>query len=364
MKKIYTLILLLTVANIVTAQKLKTENIFIITLDGLRWQELFTGADSLLITNKQYVGDPLDLKRRFWEETPEARRKTLMPFFWSEIAGKGQLYGNRNLNSKVDCSNYMWFSYPGYSEILCGFADDDRINSNNKIDNPNVTVLEYLNRMPAYKGKVAAFCSWDVFPFIINRQRSGIPVNAGFEMASGASLTEREKFLNEFQSQIPSPWGGVRLDGFTHHYALEYIKKNKPKVVYIAYGETDDFAHDGKYDAYLKSAHQTDKFIENLWKYVQATPEYKDKTTFIITTDHGRGTEPIDTWRSHGTKIDGAGHIWFAVIGPDTPTLGEVKESKQYYQNQVAKTAAAFLGIEYTNEKPVGEVVKSMIKMK
>lgn len=364
MKKIYTLILLLIVAQLVAAQKLKTENIFIITLDGFRWQELFTGADSLLITNKQYVSDPLDLKRRFWEETAEARRKTLMPFFWREIAGSGQLYGNRYLNNKVDCSNYMWFSYPGYSEILCGFADDDRINSNNKFDNPNVTLLEHLNRMPAYKGKVAAFCSWDVFPYIINRQRSGIPVNAGFEIAPGTSLTDREKFLNELQPQIPSPWGGVRLDGFTHHYAMEYIKKNKPKVLYISYGETDDFAHDGKYDAYLKSAHQTDKFIENLWTYVQATPQYKDKTTFIITTDHGRGTEPLDTWRSHGTKVDGAGQIWFAVIGPDTPALGEVKEDNQYYQNQVAKTAAAFLGITYTNEKPVGEVVKSMIRTK
>jgi len=364
MKKIYTILLLLAVTQWVSAQKLKTENIFIITLDGLRWQELFSGADSALITNKEYVSDPLDLKHRFWAETPDERRKILMPFFWNEISSKGQLYGNRYLGSKVDCSNYMWFSYPGYNEILCGFADDERIKSNNKIDNPNVTVLEFLNRMPAYKGKVAAFGSWDVFPYIINRTRSGIPVNAGFETASGSNLTEREKFLNELQPQIPSPWGGVRLDGFTHHYALEHIKKNKPKVVYISYGETDDFAHDGKYDAYLKSAYQTDKFIETLWKYVQTTPQYKDKTTFIITTDHGRGTIPLDTWKSHGTKIDGAGEIWMAVIGPDTPALGEVKDVSQYYQNQVAKTAAAFLGIEYTNEKPVGNVISPMIKGK
>jgi hypothetical protein len=364
MRKFLTLLFALFTLQAAVAQKLKTENVFIITLDGLRWQELFTGADSLLITNKNYTADPLDLKNRFWAETSAERRKKLMPFFWTEIATKGQLYGNRYLNNKVDCSNYMWFSYPGYNEILCGFADDNRINSNNKFNNPNVTVLEFLNRLPAYKGKVAAFGSWDVFPFIINRDRSGIPVNAGFETASGPSLSEREKFLNELQSQIPSPWGGVRLDGFTHHYALEYIKKNNPKVVYIAYGETDDFAHDGRYDAYLKSAWQTDKFIEHLWKYVQATPVYKDKTTFIITTDHGRGTVPVDTWKSHGTKIEGSGQIWFAVIGPDTPALGEMNNNAQYYQNQVAKTVAAFLGVDYRNDKPVGELIQSMIKSK
>jgi len=343
-------------------QRNATENIFIITFDGLRWQELFTGADSALITNKEYVRDPLGLKNEFWAETPDERRKILMPFFWSEIVSKGQLYGNRILNNKVNCSNTKWFSYPGYNEILCGFADDARIKTNNKIENPNVTVLEFINRNPVFKSKVAAFGSWDVIPYIINETRSGVPVNAGFELAPGKSLSAREVFLNELQSQIPSPWSSVRLDAFTHHYALEYLKKNTPRVVFISYGETDDFAHDGKYDAYLRSAHQTDAFLKDLWTWVQSQPAYRNKTTFIITTDHGRGTVPLNTWRDHGSDIDGADQIWMAVIGPDTEAKGEVKEEMQLYQNQVAKTAAAFIGIEYRNDRPVGEVIHSMFK--
>lgn len=348
-----------------TAQeKNKTENIFIITLDGLRWQELFTGADSLLITNKTYVKDPVGLYTRFWADTPEQRREILMPFFWTTIAKQGQLYGNRKYNNFVNCTNKHWFSYPGYNEILCGYADDARIKTNNKIDNPNVTVLEFLNQQRGYKNKVAAFGSWDVFPYIINEERSGVPVNAGFEKASGDDLSLREIFLNELQDEIPSPWSTVRLDAFTHHYALEHIKKHRPKVVYIAYGETDDFAHDGKYDAYLKSAYQSDRFIESLWKWVQSNKKYKHRTTFIITTDHGRGTVPIDFWRNHGPDIPGADQLWFAVIGPDTEALGEVKAPAQHYQDQLAKTAAAFLGIEYTNDRSVGDVVKSMLNTK
>jgi hypothetical protein len=285
-----------------------------------------------------------------------------MPFFWTVIAKQGQLYGNRAYGNNVNCSNRMWFSYPGYNEILCGFADDARIKTNNKIDNPNVTVLEFLNGKAAFRGKVAAFGSWDVFPFIINEERSGIPVNAGFENASGQKLTEREVFLNELQGQLPSPWAGVRLDGFTHHYALEHLKKYQPKVVFVSYGETDDFAHDGKYDAYLRSARQTDAFIKDLWQWVQSQPAYKDKTTFLITTDHGRGTVPLDTWRSHGEEIAGADQIWMAVIGPDTPPAGEIRSTGQLYQNQVAKTAAHLLGQEYRNEKPVGEVISGMIR--
>ena len=175
--KLKLLIILLAVSAAAVAQKRKTENIFIITLDGFRWQELYNGADPALIGKKEYVKDSVALKDTFWAPTSQKRRETLLPFFWSTIAKEGQLYGNREFKNYVNCSNKMWFSYPGYSEILTGGADDERINSNKKIDNPNVTVLEFLNNQPGYKGKVAAFGSWDVFPSIINEKRSGIPVN-------------------------------------------------------------------------------------------------------------------------------------------------------------------------------------------
>lgn len=207
------------------AQGLQTENIVLITFDGLRWQELFGGADPDLIDNKEYVGDTEVLRAQFWAPNPKARRKILFPFFWSEIAENGQLWGNRELGNKVNVTNRFWFSYPGYNEILTG-RSDGRINSNNKMPNPNITILEYLNQQPAFKDKVAAFGSWDVFPYIINEERSGVPVNAGFEAAQG-ELSERERFLNELQGQIPSPWGNVRLDAFTQHYALEYMRKHQ-----------------------------------------------------------------------------------------------------------------------------------------
>lgn len=340
------------------AQPMKTENVFLITLDGLRWQELYTGADARLIGDERYVDHPEALREQFWDDDPGTRRRTLMPFFWNVIARDGQLYGNRAHGNTADVTNNHWFSYPGYNEILTGFADD-RIDSNDKVDNPNKTVLEFVHEQPGFEGKVAAFGSWDVFPYIVNETRSGIPVNAGFRTAPGDDLTERERFLNEMQPQVPSPWATVRLDAFTHHYAVEHLKKHRPRLLYIAYGETDDFAHNGNYEAYLKSAHQTDVFIKALWDWVQADEAYRDKTTFLITTDHGRGEG--DEWTSHGTDIEGADAIWFAVLGPDTKPLGEMKTAGQFYQNQVAKTAAAFLGLDYTNERDVGAVLAPMI---
>ncbi len=357
MKKTF-VFLFLILPLIALADNRKTDNVLLITLDGLRWQELFFGADSILITDSLYVENPGALTSRFWVAEPLTRRKMLLPFFWNVIAGEGQLYGNRLLGCNVNVTNHYWFSYPGYSELLTGYRDDS-IDSNDKVANPNQTVLEFVNQVEHLKGKVAAFASWDVFPYIINEKRSGIWVNAGFRSAQGQDLSAREIFLNELQDKIPSPWSTVRLDAFTHHYALEYLKKHHPRFLYIAYGETDDFAHDGKYDSYLDAAHRTDSFIAQLWNWIQADEVYKNKTTLLITTDHGRGTK--GEWTGHGTSVAGSDQIWFTVIGPDTKSLGEVRKQGQYYLNQIAKTAAGFLGIDYQNQKKVGETVSQMM---
>ena len=336
-------------------QKAADNKVILITLDGFRWQELFTGADPLLVTNKEYVNDTTDLKERFWKESPKQRRETLLPFIWNEAAKMGQVHGNRNLGSKVDLTNKMWFSYPGYNEILTGKADDFRINSNDKIPNPNTTILELANTDTKYRGKVAAFGSWDVFPYIINEERSGVPVNAGFELASGKGLTEREMFLNQLQPKVPSPWGTVRLDAFTHYYALEHMKKEHPSLVYIAYGETDDFAHDGDYEAYLKSAHTTDAMIKELWDFTQNDAYYKDNTMFIITTDHGRGTEPLETWKGHGDRVKNAGGVWIVIFGKGIASKGEIASKEQLYSNQIAATVLKVMGLSIPEEKDLGK---------
>ena len=340
---------------------LDTTHVVLVTLDGLRWQEVFTGAEEALVDHEDFVSDPEDLRERFWSADPMLRREKLLPFFWSVLATEGQLYGNRVEGSKVNVTNAHRFSYPGYNEILTGRADD-RIDSNDKLENANVTVLEFLHRLPRFRNAVAAFASWDVFPYIINESRSGIPVNAGFRPATEDELTAREHFLNVLQTQTPSPWSTVRLDAFTHHYALEYMKKHQPRVVYIAYGETDDFAHDGEYDAYLQAAHRTDAFLRDLWSFIQSRAPYRNTTTLIVTTDHGRGTEPIDTWKSHGTDVPGSDQIWLAFIGPDTLPRGEIQTEGQLYQHQVASTLAAFLGVTYTSAEEVGAVIGEAIE--
>ena len=157
------------------------------------------------------------------------------------------------------------------------------------------------------------------------------------------------------QAQVPSPWSTVRFDAFTHNYMLEHMKKNHPQLVYIAYGETDDFAHDGDYEAYLKSAHTTDAMIKELWNFTQQDSFYKDNTLFIITTDHGRGTDPIDTWRNHGTSVKNAGEVWMLLFGKGVSVKGEVSAKEQLYSNQIAPSILKALDLQIDTTKMKGK---------
>ncbi len=101
----------------------------------------------------------------------------------------------------------------------------------------------------------------------------------------------------------------------------------------------------------LQAAHQDDQAIAELWNTMQAKPAYHDQVTFIITTDHGRGSG-LEQWKNHDKDIDGAENIWIAVIGPDTPALGEMSNVPRVTQSQIAATIAALLGQDYRASDP------------
>jgi hypothetical protein len=342
-----------------TATGTKTRNVVLVMTDGLRWQEVFSGADQALLNKNEGggVADVDGLKARFDRDTPEARREALLPFISRVVAKQGRLYGDEGEESRV--TNGKNFSYPGYSEVFTGFADP-RIDSNDKFPNPNVTVLEWLNSKPEYKGKVVAYGSWDVFPFILNRERSGMKVVACWDPIEGDDLTPREQMLEEAKNGVHRLWDSCGYDVFTFYAALENLKREKPRVTFIGLGETDEFAHGGRYDHYLDSARKFDKSVALLWETLQSMPEYKDNTTLILTTDHGRGDAPTG-WKSHGANVEGADRIWIGILGPDTPAKGDASLGDAN-QNQIAATLAALLGEDYNAYQPkAGAVIPTAI---
>ena len=331
-------------------------NVILVTVDGLRWQEVFRGADERLLKDPQFTPKDYAAFQPHQKIGANKAREALMPFFWSTIVGQGTVLGDRDHGSSMRVSNPWWFSYPGYNEILTGRADP-KVDSNDKRLNENVTVLEWLNRQPNFEGRVQAFGSWDVFPYIINSQRSGVPVNVSATPIVGPP-TQHEIWLQQLQAQMPLAFPAVRHDALTHQHALEALRSDKPRVMYIAYGEPDDFAHEGKYGEYLGATHRFDAFLKELWQSVQADQAYADQTAILITTDHGRGELPLENWQHHSSLeaarrsdpkaegIAGSEQIWLAALGANVASQGLKVLAQEQLQSQVTATMLNVLGIE------------------
>lgn len=334
------------------------DNLVLVTIDGLRWQDVFHGADPAFLANDLLTHDPA-ATQAFGGDSQAQRAARLMPFVSTVMAKEGSLLGDQTRGSTMEVTNPWWFSYPGYNELLTGKADP-AIDSNDAKPNPNVSFLEWLNKDKAFAGRIAAFGSWDAFGAILNRDRSGLHVNAGFEPSEGYPLGEQVKLINQLQQQITSPWSSERYDAYTYPLALDYLKKQQPRVLYIALGDTDEFAHEGHYDSYLKAAHQADQYLAELWQTLQSLPQYAGNTNLVVTVDHGRGATAQD-WQHHASQaavkmypdgekhfpqgIVGSNGVWLAALGPDVKAKGLIPG--QGKQNQVAATALALLGKDH-----------------
>ncbi len=331
------------------AQSKNADHVIVVTLDGMRWQEVFSGLSSALVNEADGgVRNAEAIDRRFGGTTAEERRRRLMPFLWSVVARDGQIFGDPSAGSEARVTNGVAISYPGYNEMFAGFPDEN-ITTNARTFNPNVTVLEWLNGLPPFRGRVAAFSSWVLLPWILNEPRSGIP-----SIADGLLIrdvdSDAARMVNELAGGLPQYWTESKFDAPTAVGAIEYLRRKRPRVLYVMFEETDEWAHGRRYDLYLDAAFRNDGFIKRLWETAQSLPDYKGRTALVVTTDHGRGASGMD-WPGHGAKVPGADRIWIATLGPGVAPLG-VRKNVQVTQSQVAATIARLVGQDYNRASP------------
>jgi hypothetical protein len=347
--------LLLAIAAAAPAVAGKTQTVVLIVSDGLRWQEIFTGADPTLLNDKRGGSwlDEAELRKRYWRDSVDERRALLFPFLWGTVAKQGQIFGNRLKGSSAHVTNGKAFSYPGYNEMSTGYPND-AITSNEFGPNPNPTVFEWLNKFDEFKGRVAVYGTWAVYDEIFNKPRSGLVMQTGWSAPPAAAAgadTPRDALLRELYATSTRFDEDDVWNSFLQVPLIDYVKTARPRVLFVGYGETDNWAHQGRYDLVLDSAHRMDGFVRQLWETMQAMPQYRGTTTFIITTDHGRGSGPVE-WKEHGVEEKGSENIWIAVIGPDTAPLGERTHVAPVTQSQIAATVAAFVGKDYHHDEP------------
>lgn len=354
-------LLLIFLLAISSFAQTKTQNVILITLDGARNEEIFGGLDLEIFKSVNKDAEKSHHYQKFWADTPQARREKLMPFFWGTMMKQhGSIAGNRALKSEAKTTNKLLFSYPGYSEIVTGQAHDDIIKSNDHPQNPYPSFLDFLQtKLKLDFNQAAAFTSWDAFERIDTSKPGAFLINAGYK-AHPATANKELAAISKQQSETLTPWPEVRHDYYTFKMALAHMRAYKPRVVHIGLGETDDWAHEKKYARVLDALHLTDGHLKELWDFVQTDARYKDKTTIIITVDHGRGSKP-DTWMNHWAGIPEATYIWMAFVSPDVKMRGEWQDAETIYQNQIAATLSKFVGADYAEQnKDAGKPIEKL----
>jgi Type I phosphodiesterase / nucleotide pyrophosphatase len=330
------------------AARRKTSHVVLFTSDGVRWQDLFTGIDPLLM-NEKAAGmgtEAAELRSRLWKPSPEERRAALMPFFWNTLAPRGVVLGNLNKGSSMQVSNRYRVSYPGYSEILTGRPQDQAIKGNDPIRNPTPSFLQFLkDRSHLRPEQVAVFASWKLFHDIAESRPGDIFINAGYEACARPRNSAKVALLNQLQSEARFLDSSSRHDAFTFELAMEYLNAESPEHLFLSFDETDDWAHNKRYDQVLESLQYFDRSLQKVWGFLQNSSKYRETTTLVVTCDHGRG-RTLQDWPDHGPKVPGDEQIWAAFIGPDTPARGEISDKPVRYQRDIAPTILGLLSVE------------------
>jgi hypothetical protein len=335
----------MTLATAPCAAQTATRNVVLVALDGVRWQEVFRGADSTLLARQSPAARDM-----FWREGPDARRAALMPFLWTTVARHGAIVGNRALGSTMRVTNGRNVSYPGYDEMLTG-KPDPRIRNNRAGKNRHATVFDWLAARPGFGDRVAAYGAWDTFDDIFNRDRAAFAVHAGWRRPYPNPRTAEDSSIDRVYRAASREFAGVAPDTLLQRVVLNDLRTAKPRVLFVGFGATDEWAHRGRYAEMLRALRIADSLIAELWATVQSLPEYRNATTLVITTDHGRGSSEA-AWRDHDEKTPGSDETWLAVIGPDTPAVGECRDGEEITASQIAATVAALLGEDYASAAP------------
>lgn len=255
--------------------------VVLVTIDGVRWQDIFDGTDPHLFRGKQRSA------------------RELVPHLYEHFVDNGMVVGKDSL---FVASGPMHISLPGYLEIMRGHPSID-CQSNDCEPKLETTIADLFDDS-------AVFGSWETISKAVSKTPDKFVVNCGRRYRSKAW---KELSLPD-NSTFPESWSPrYRPDTLTQVAVLDYLKIHQPQFLWVSLGDTDEWAHAENYKEYLKSLMEADKFIDQLMNMYP-------NASFIVTADHGRGLD----WSSHGIDAESA-RDWFMMSSPSLTQKGFIK---------------------------------------
>lgn len=311
---------------VLSKQALAEPNVILITFDGVRPQEFF---------------DPVNL-----------------PYFWSKLADEGVVFGKKEVGSQMTVSNTANISLPGYMSIMAGATTP--CVTNHCARTSDETLGERLVReLKLKREQVASISSWKKIPLAFESREGTTFTNGGFDALNDGAEDDAElEAINAAQvSDIPT-WQENRFDKYTYAHAMRYLKRHRPRFLYISINDTDDWAHNGDYPRYLESMRVYDGWLREIVETLESMGGYGKETTILLSTDHGRGDG--ENWKHHSSTLPESRDIFLYARGPRTATTGIVQGGPAYSHSDIRPTIEALFGLNPLSCESCGKPITSI----
>jgi len=318
--------------------------VVLITLDGVRAEDVFNGADPSLKPGAK-VGQ---------YENPEA----LMPRTYGLVKTRGVALGaDRPGCGTVRTANGANVSLPGYLEIFTGRKTRCRDNACAPTDQS--TVLDEVADAGLFP--VASIGSWQVLDHAVASGKSNVLVAAGARRWPGARPVmggHLEELVVAGERSEPYPGHlGYRPDVYTAAIALEYLRTQVPTVLHVGLGDTDEYAHQNQYRAYLDSLAEADRFIGKVAETLDSMGDIGARTTVIITTDHGRNAD----FQHHGSASASSARTFMIAFGGRVPVQGVACSKRDVTLADIAPTVREVLGLPRDMNVDAGSPIEEVV---
>lgn len=270
----------------------------LVTVDGARWQDVFGEGDVIA---------PAAL--------PELTR-------WARE--EGARVGAPS-EGTISASGPHFVSLPGYAELLTGRAGACRDNECDGV--PSATLLDEVD---AAGGRAALVGSWEKLGRVASSRGEG---GAPFPVSAGRGGDPHI---------APAPGSGdFRPDRLTADVALDVLEHERPDLLFLGLGDTDEHAHHGDRAGYGRALRFADDVLARLRRVLARMGERGASTVVIVTADHGRSVRFTD----HGGHAPESGRVWLVALGAGIAARGDVRSPAPRTLSDVAPTIRRLMGL-------------------
>jgi len=302
----------------------QTRNVIVVTVDGVRWQEVFGGVDPDRARKAGF---------RAWEITGA---RELLPNLHRYFVDDGVVIG---AHGEMVASGPNYVSLPGYREIFTGHPSSTCTSNFCGAISEN-TLLDELRAGGLRTDEIAVVTSWPTIERAAARDPRGITISAGRHGGVTRDHARMSFLFDEAASASAYPgWFDYRPDRYTGEIALQYLAAQRPRFLFVGLGDTDEYAHRGNYRGYVASLRAADRFVGELVALLATMGEYGASTTILVTTDHGRAAGFV----SHG-NADSA-RVWMMATGGSIPSRGTVDIRQTVRLSNLAPTIRALMSV-------------------